>query len=313
MTTVSFVIPAYNASRTIGMTLRSVYEARDRTPCAWDVEVIVIDDGSGDRDALGAAVSVYPKVLMVIHEANRGMCASRNSGILRSQGDIVIILDADDELVPEWPEGLRAVTEEWPPEAQICFAGSRTPGGRLTVSEPRYRGYLTQGDLLNERRRGEYLPVFRGPYIRSRRYVDLGMRRSCGILSYLTFAQDGPFWVSPRVLRIYHDETVGSVSSGWTTAPKAREAVRCYGALLERFAEAYRQRAPRVYRSKLLKLAIYRHLAGEPHAWSAWRAGASPRALSETIASAGLLLLRPDWCSHLVATAKRTGLIQRYG
>src|SRR5437899_1623805 len=234
-------------------------------------------------------------------------------GILRSQGDIVVILDADDELVPEWPEVLRSVADEWPREAQICFSACRTPSGRSTVSDPEYRGFLTESDLLNERHRGEYLPLFRGSYIRSRRYVDLGTRRSCGILSYLTFSQEAPFCVTPRVLRIYHDDSDGSVSSGWATPPKAREAVRCYGALLEHFADAYRQRAPRVYRTKLLKLAIYRHLAGEPNAWAAWRAGATQRALPETVAAAMLLLLSPGWCSRVVGGARRTGLIRRYG
>jgi glycosyltransferase involved in cell wall biosynthesis len=311
--TLSFVIPAYNASRTIGATLHSVYDGQERAAGMWDVEVIVVDDGSGDRDALEGVVGRYPKAIMVTHETNRGMCASRNSGISRSQGDVVIILDADDELVSEWPEVLRAVANEWPPEAQLCFAACRTPGGRSTVSEPEYRGFLTEGDLLNEQHAGEYLPLFRGSFIRSRRYVDLGTRRSCGILSYLTFSQEGPFWVTPRVLRIYHDDSDGSVSKGWASPPKAREAVRCYSAVLERFADAYRRRAPRVYRTKLLKLAIYRHLAGEPNAWGAWRAGATRRTLPETVVTAMLLLLRPSWCSRIVTTAKRAGLIQRYG
>jgi len=311
--TLSFVIPAYNASRTIGATLRSVYDAHERVSDTWDIEVVVVNDGSGDRVALEIAVGRYPKAIMVTHETNRGMCASRNSGILRSQGDIVVILDADDELVPEWPEVLRSVADEWPREAQICFSACRTPSGRSTVSDPEYRGFLTESDLLNERHRGEYLPIFRGSYIRSRRYVDLGTRRSCGILSYLTFSQEAPFWVTPRVLRIYHDDSDGSVTSGWATPPKAREAVRCYGALLEHFADAYRQRAPRVYRTKLLKLAIYRRLAGEPNAWAAWRAGATQRALPETVAAAMLLLLSPGWCSRVVGGARRTGLIRRYG
>lgn len=307
----SVVIPAYNASRTIDVTLRSVYGVN--ISGLWSIEVVVIDDGSTDRDALDRTISRYPQTKVITHTINRGMCASRNSGIQQSRGDIVIILDADDELVPEWPAVLRSVVDEWPAEAQVCFSACRTPSGRSTVSDPDFRGFLSEDDLLNERHRGEYLPLFRGRYIRARQYVDIGTRRSCGILSYLTFSREAPLWVTPRVLRIYHDESDGSVSQGWATRTKAREAVRCYGALLERFAAAYRQGAPRVYRTKLLRLAVYRHLAGEPHAWDAWWAGATKRTLPETVATAILLLLSPNWCSRVVTRARQVGLIRRYG
>src|SRR5262245_19341212 len=116
----SVVIPAYNASRTIDNTLRSVY-GPNRSG-RWSMEVIVIDDGSTDRDALDRTISRFPQTIVVTHTVNRGMCASRNSGIQQSRGDLVVILDADDELVPEWPAVLRSVVDEWPPEAQVCFS-----------------------------------------------------------------------------------------------------------------------------------------------------------------------------------------------
>jgi glycosyltransferase involved in cell wall biosynthesis len=310
---ISFVIPAHDASRTLNATLRSVYEVAPHIPAMWDLEVIVVDDGSRDRDTLKDLLGRYPRAVLLTHDGNRGMCASRNTGISESQGDIVVILDADDVLVPGWPEILQLIVVEWPAEVQVCFAAARTPEGRSTASEPEYCGLLTEDDLLNERHAGEYLPLFRGSYIRRRRYVDLGTRKSCGILSYLTFAQDGPFWITPRVLRVYHDDSEGSVSSGWATAAKARETVQCYDALMARFAAAYRHRAPRVYCTKRLRLAIYRHLAGEQHAWDAWRAGASWHALAETVTTAMLLLLKPAWCSRVVTGAKHAGLIRRYG
>src|SRR5438876_5272640 len=111
---VSFVIPAYNASGTIDAALRSVYGVHAGASDMGNVEVIVVDDGSNDRGALEEVLGRYPKVVLVTHESNCGMCASRNSGIRRSQGDIVVILDADDVLVSEWPGILRSVGDEWP-------------------------------------------------------------------------------------------------------------------------------------------------------------------------------------------------------
>ncbi|MDE2232278.1 MAG: glycosyltransferase, partial [Candidatus Omnitrophica bacterium] len=45
--TVSVIVPAYNASATIGRTL----EALSRQKCSQPFEVIVVDDGSRDNTA----------------------------------------------------------------------------------------------------------------------------------------------------------------------------------------------------------------------------------------------------------------------
>ena len=44
----SIVIPAYNESARIGQTLERVMACVERQ--GWDAEVLVVDDGSADRD-----------------------------------------------------------------------------------------------------------------------------------------------------------------------------------------------------------------------------------------------------------------------
>lgn len=308
---ISFVIPAYNASETIGRTLASVY--RHQAPAGWDFEVIVVDDGSEDSEALSKVIAGHDKLSLVVHETNCGMCAGRNSGIINSHGDVVTILDSDDELVDDWPEVLERVYASWPDDANVCYAACRNSADEVTSSEPYYQGYLSLEDLLNERRSGEYLPMFRGQYVRNKPYVDLRMRKSCGIVSYINFAMDGPFWISNQVLRIYNDARAGSVSHGWTNPRKARETATCYDALFERYADLYQRHAPITYRTKQLRLAVYRRLAGESGAWSAWVKGLSLGALREVIGAAVVLIVGPGLGAAIILTLRNIGLIRRYG
>ena len=89
--TVSIVIPAYNAERTIGLTVGAAL-AQDVT----GLEIVVVDDGS--KDGTAEAVRKYPGAKYVRQE-NAGPACARNTGWRASSGDIVIFTDSD--CVPE--------------------------------------------------------------------------------------------------------------------------------------------------------------------------------------------------------------------
>ena len=93
---VSIVIPVFNASSLIGLALRSVF-AQTFT----DFEVIVVDDGSEDRQELTAVLTEFSGRLEYIRQPNGGPARARNTGIARASGELVAFLDADDEWLPE--------------------------------------------------------------------------------------------------------------------------------------------------------------------------------------------------------------------
>jgi glycosyltransferase involved in cell wall biosynthesis len=308
---ITFVIPAFNASGSIQRTLDSVFSHSH--PDDWVIEAVIVDDGSEDGTALAEVVSDYPGASLVAHSVNRGMCAARNTGIIHSRGKFIFILDADDELVPHWPDTFEAIIRECPSSCQVIYAACRNQFGVVTASEPNYQGLLSLDEVLNERYSGEYLPIFRGDYVRNKLYIDLETRKSCGIVSYINYALDAPFWVSNKVLRIYHEAHAGSVSKGWTSPAKAMETVRCYQTLLEKYGDLFLQRAPRVYRTKLLRLSVYLKLAGLPGAWKIYRRGASFTVWRETLGAATMLLLGAKAAGLIAKTLKKLGLVRRYG
>lgn len=91
---VSIIIPAFNAERWLETTLRSVSEAIDS-----ECEVIVVNDGSGDRtgDIARAFADSDPR-FTVIDIEHVGPSAARRAGFLESQGDYIMFVDSDDLL-----------------------------------------------------------------------------------------------------------------------------------------------------------------------------------------------------------------------
>jgi glycosyltransferase involved in cell wall biosynthesis len=119
----SFVIPAHDEAAVIGACVRSV---RDFAPRDVETEVIVVDNSSGDDTAAIAEDAGA----VVITSTARTIGAVRNEGVDVSQGGVLVFLDADCVLTPEWSEGIEAVLEQLEEEPS-CFAGSqvRPPRG----------------------------------------------------------------------------------------------------------------------------------------------------------------------------------------
>lgn len=308
---ISFILPAYKVSDSIKVALYSICNAV--LPEALETEIIVVDDGSPDRAALDAVLSSFPRVIVVRHEANKGMCAARNTGIRASTGTVVTILDADDKLHHDWPARLSLVLGEWPQEYGVCYSACENSVGEPTVSEPAYRGPITFDDMLLERHVGEYLPLFRGEYIRQHLYTDLGTRKSCGVLTYLRLAAHRPFWCTPIILRIYTHRRAGSVTSAWANPAKAAESARCMASVMEAFGKEYRERAPSNYSKLGIRLAIYRRLAGMPGAWQAWLRAFSFRNFAESVVALVTLVFGTTFTVWLVDQGKRIGWVKRYG
>jgi glycosyltransferase involved in cell wall biosynthesis len=114
LASVSTVIPAYNAERTIAQTLESVL-AQD-----WpNHEVVVVNDGSTDRTA--AILGKFRGQIRIIDCPNQGAAPARNTGVARSSGKYIAFLDSDDVWLPG---KLRAMVPalERNPTATLAFS-----------------------------------------------------------------------------------------------------------------------------------------------------------------------------------------------
>lgn len=94
---VSFIIPAYEASETLGRCLDSILNIRD-----FPYEVLVIDDGSTDSTGKIAEdmFNGRPDCRLIAQE-NLGRSVARNVGIENAHGTWLMFVDADDRLLPD--------------------------------------------------------------------------------------------------------------------------------------------------------------------------------------------------------------------
>jgi serine acetyltransferase/glycosyltransferase involved in cell wall biosynthesis len=95
----SVVIAAYNRADSVTELLRLFAE---QTLPAAEFEVIVVDDGSAIPVAPLLERLVLPFSLTVLRQANAGPAAARNTGILQARGRIIVILDDDMRIGPEF-------------------------------------------------------------------------------------------------------------------------------------------------------------------------------------------------------------------
>lgn len=88
---VTVLMPAFNAGRFIGASIRSVLRQE-----FGNFELLVIDDGSTDDTAAVVESAGDPRVRLLRHETNRGLVATLNEGLHAARAPLVARQDADD-------------------------------------------------------------------------------------------------------------------------------------------------------------------------------------------------------------------------
>lgn len=98
MPSISVVIPLYNKENHIINTINSVLNQSYK-----NFELIVVNDGSTDN-----SLEIANKCLTnfenkkIINQKNRGLSGARNTGVYKSEGELVAFLDADDTWHPDF-------------------------------------------------------------------------------------------------------------------------------------------------------------------------------------------------------------------
>lgn len=138
---VSIIVTAYNYERFVVAAIESALAQGPR------VEVIVVDDGSTDNTP--AVLAPYADRVTVIRQDNGGQGAAFTAGIEAAGGELIMLLDADDVLLPEAVDRLRSAASDHPDAVMFqhrltMIDGDGHPTGE-TMPEPGRP--LVAGDL----------------------------------------------------------------------------------------------------------------------------------------------------------------------
>lgn len=95
---ISVLMPVYNVRNYLATAIESVLNQT-----LHDIELICVDDASTDGSAeiLREYAAKDPRVKLVFHKKNSGLVAARRSATNLAEGDYIMLLDSDDEYLPD--------------------------------------------------------------------------------------------------------------------------------------------------------------------------------------------------------------------
>ena len=98
MSSISVIIPTFNAALLIERALRSIMSQNGR----HDVEIIIIDDCSTDDTLTVIEKLAIPSLRILRQDSNSGPAAARNRGLNAATGNYCAFLDGDDFWEPDF-------------------------------------------------------------------------------------------------------------------------------------------------------------------------------------------------------------------
>ena len=170
---ISIITPTHNKADLLERTLRSV-GGLDYSPA--DFEMIVVDDGSTDRTGKLLAAHRPPHGFKTVTlEDNRGRSRARNQGLEQAEGELVVFLDDDMELVPGFLRAHADFHREHPRAVGVGNVVNHPEVTRAPIDR-----YMSPSGLSPGRGRSTSIPI---PWRRSWRRRRSAAGRRCPICS----------------------------------------------------------------------------------------------------------------------------------
>ena len=107
------IIPLYNKEKFVENTLKSILNQT-----FTDYEVLVVNDCSTDESVEIIKPYLSESIKLLEHSVNKGLSASRNTGIKKANANYITFLDADDLWKPTFLETIYQLITDFP-EAKI--------------------------------------------------------------------------------------------------------------------------------------------------------------------------------------------------
>jgi glycosyltransferase involved in cell wall biosynthesis len=267
---VSIIMATYDRAATLGRAIDSVVR---QDYDLW--ELIVVDDGSTDDTHEILRRYDDPRIVVVVHDRNRGVTAAKNTGLDRVIGEWFTFLDSDDEAVPNALSTMLSVADAHPDvDAVTCNClDSRTHV---------FTGHGLDRDGYVDARAvalawGEHWGITRTSLLRSLRF-DERIPGGEEVVWLKISARATRYYIN-RGLRIYHTGGADRVSH---QPRERRDAMHLLIAQDAEYLSLLEQIAPERYTDSVFQIVVAAASSGErAMAWRFFRRynGSIPRRL----------------------------------
>jgi glycosyltransferase involved in cell wall biosynthesis len=215
---VSVIVPAYNIA---GYLERALDSALAQT--MPDLEVIVVDDASGDAtyEVARSAAARDNRVRVLRNERNRGLAASRNRAMDAARGEWVALLDGDDAWLPKRLEHMMTYAPSADVISDDLYVVAKShikPGEHVFWSLLRERGLnITKPHRLTLQEFTRYNiglihPIFRRSFLKQNKLAyDASMHIAEDFHFYFEILWKGARWL--QLPYAYYLYTLGRASS----------------------------------------------------------------------------------------------------
>jgi glycosyltransferase involved in cell wall biosynthesis len=207
-------MPSFNRAYCIEASLNSILIQTGPT-----LEILVIDDGSTDDTAALLKKYQLPNVHYHRIPENGGTNNAKNLGAELAQGEWLVFLDSDDLLMPGGLEKMADCIGSHL-DADLFFFACENLEGKSTSETPDYDAYVSFRDYLQEKVKGEYLPV-----VRRKVFLQYGFapnKQGAEGFTWLSILKKRRAFVSRDILRKYNHLATDRISAAGKNTELAR-------------------------------------------------------------------------------------------
>ena len=170
---ISVIIPVYNSGELLKRLINSLLQQTYR-----DLEILLINDGSTDNtEQICKEIIEKDSRFQYFYQKNAGVSAARNYGIIKSRGEYIAFLDADDEIDNNYFEELLSVCRY--ADIAICDVRLEDTTGKLISKFTLPNQVLTSEEALNYLLKRQHInsgpcaKLFKYSFIKQLRFPDL--------------------------------------------------------------------------------------------------------------------------------------------
>jgi len=150
--TVSIAIATYNRAHLLKRAIQSILNQTYQ-----DFEIIVVDDGSTENTEEVVKSFTDKRIRFIKHKENKGLSATRNTGIKAARGKYVAFQDDDDEWLPEKLEKQMNVFKNAQRKVGVVYTGFWRIEGDKKIYIPSREIQQKDGDIHKEILKGNFI------------------------------------------------------------------------------------------------------------------------------------------------------------